>query len=297
MTVTPTPTAPVARAPGGVLRALLGDRFMTVVALVVSTLVVLALLVPVLATLAAADPFSSELAARLQPPGWLGGEGGLLGTDQLGRALWARMLYGLRTTFVVGAGAVLLGAIVGIAVGLIAGFFGGWLDAVLMRLADIQLSFPALLIAMTLVSMLGGGVTVLVVVLGLSSWMLYARVVRSVVLGYHETDFLLAERGLGASSGRIILRHLLPNCVHAIATVGTLELARLMLAEASLSFLGFGVQPPTISLGRILAQGQDYLGSQWWVSTFAGLLLATAVLSTNLIGNWLQRFYDPLQGT
>jgi peptide/nickel transport system permease protein len=235
-----------------------------------------------------------NIANRLQAPVWLGGDGGLLGTDQQGRPMTLRLMLGARTTLIVGFLGVLCGAIVGVLSGLAAGYFGGRTEALIVRLAEIQMSFPALLLAMTIVTVAGGGVTVVVLALGLNSWMVYALLVRSTVLRFRANEFILATVNLGAGPGRIIFGHLLPNAVPVIMSLATLELARLMLAEATLSFLGFGVQPPTVSLGSILGEGREYLYVQWWVSTFPGIALALIVLCANLLGSWAQRVSDPL---
>lgn len=275
------------------LQALRRDRFMMVVVAVAIALIVLSVGAPVFFS---TDPISPEFGSRLEPPSWQGGpaQAGVMGTDQLGRPVWLRSLYGLRTSYVVGVGAVALGAAVGITLGLTAGYSGGRIDTIVMRLSDIQLSFPSLLLAMTVIVILRGGIGVLILVLGLNSWMLYARVARNLVLSYRTSDFVLATASLGASPTRIMWRHLLPNSLAPLVAVATLELARLMLGEATLSFLGFGVKPPTISLGSMLAEGRDYLSTQWWVSTFSGAMLAVAVLTVNLFGNWLERTSDPL---
>ncbi len=263
-----------------------------VLALVVAAfLIVSSLLVPLMSDLDASAP---RLGKRLEGPSWAGGEGGLLGTDSLGRDLLLRIMYGMRTSFLVGALAALIGAVFGTLVGLVSGYFGGIGDAVLMRLTDIELAFPGILLVMVLVTATGGGVGTLIVVLGSISWMLYARVVRGAVLTLRTTDLITATTGLGASTWRIIFVHVLPNVAAAAMSLLAVTFASLMLAEASLSFIGFGVKPPRISLGAILSSGRDYLSTSWWVSTFSGLFLLMGVLSTNLIGSWLHRITDPL---
>lgn len=259
--------------------------------LIAATLIILSVLVPFMSDLDASAP---RLSRRLEGPSWAGGEGGLLGTDSLGRDLFLRIMYGMRTSFLVGALATLIGALFGTLVGLISGYFGGVSDAVLMRLTDIELAFPGILLVMVLVTATGGGIRSLVVVLGLISWMLYARVVRGAVLTLRTTDLITATIGLGASTRRIIFVHVLPNVSAAAMSLLAVTFASLMLAEASLSFIGFGVKPPRISLGAILSSGRDYLSTSWWVSTFSGLFLLLGVLSTNLIGSWLHRVSDPL---
>ena len=263
-----------------------------VVAMVIaSALIVSSLLVPVLSDLDVSEP---RLSMRLEGPSWAGGEGGLLGTDSLGRDLLLRIMYGMRTSFLVGALAALIGAVFGTFVGLVSGYFGGIGDAVLMRLTDIELAFPGILLVMVLVTATGGGVGTLIVVLGLISWMLYARVVRGAVLTLRTTELVTATIGLGATTRRTIFVHVLPNVAAAATSLLAVTFASLMLAEASLSFIGFGVRPPRISLGAILSSGRDYLSTSWWISTFSGLFLLMGVLSTNLIGSWLHRITDPL---
>lgn len=272
------------------LAALRKSPFMAGVAIVFVAICAVSLVGPWFAQTSVAP----DTAQRLQAPTWIGGEGGLLGTDQQGRPMTVRLMLGARTTLIVGFLGVLCGATVGVLSGLLAGYFGGKVESVIVRLAEIQMSFPALLLAMTIITVAGGGVAVVVVVLGLNSWMVYALLTRSTVLRFRANEFILATVNLGASPRRIIFGHLLPNAVPVILSLATLELARLMLAEATLSFLGFGVQPPTVSLGSILGQGREYLYAQWWVSTFPGILLALIVLCANLLGSWAQRISDPL---
>lgn len=267
-------------------------RPVIIVAVVVAVaLVASSILVPILSDLDASEP---RLAKRLEAPSWAGGDGGLLGTDSLGRDLLLRIMHGMRTSFAVGALAALMGASLGTLIGLISGYFGGVVDAVLMRLTDIELAFPGILLVMVLVRALDRGIIALVIVLGLISWMLYARVVRSAVLTLRTTELVTATTGLGASTPRILFVHVLPNVAAAAVSLMAVTFAALMLAEASLSFIGFGVQPPQISLGSILSSGRDYLSTSWWISTFSGLFLLLGVLSTNLIGSWLHRVTDPL---
>lgn len=240
------------------------------------------------------DPTASKISARLEAPSWAGGEGGLLGTDELGRDLLIRIFYGLKTSFTVGIGAALFGATVGTLLGMVAGYFGGKTDAIIMRLADVQLSFPGLLLVLVIVGALGRGIPIMIFLLGFMSWMLFARVIRSAVLSFRTTDLISATHSLGASSLRILAYHIFPNVVPALMALVTLRFAQLMLAEASLSFLGFGIQPPEISLGAMLAQGRQVLSTAWWLSTFAGSFLTVGVLSTNLVGSWLHDQLDPL---
>lgn len=268
------------------------DPFMITIAILAVSLIALSFAVP---ALSATDPNQQDLLARLSPPTWDLGSFDLLGTDQLGRPIWIRLLVGLQTSFIVAILAVALGAAIGVTAGLVAGYTGGWIDDLIMRIADVQLSLPGLLIAIALLAFLGGGLIPLVVILGVDNWMLYARLTRSVVLGMKENDFILAIKGLGATGRRTVFRHLLPNSVPGLVAIATVELSRVMLSESALSFLGFGIEPPRLSLGLILAEGRDYLAEQWWVTTLAGALLAVAVLCVSLLGNWLQRVTDPVR--
>lgn len=272
------------------LASLAQDKVVATITAIGAVLIVASLVAPLLPGV---DPGAQDLARRLAAPSWLGGEGGLLGTDELGRDVAVRILFGMRTTFFIASSAVIVGTVLGVTVGLSAGYFGGWWESVAMRLVDIQLSLPALMVVMVIVALLGGGSLVLVLVLGLNSWMLYARMVRSFVLRMRRTDFVSSLEAVGISNRGILWRHLLPNALPGIFAIASLELPRLMLGEATLSFLGFGVKQPTISLGIILAGGRSYLSNQWWLTTFSGLALALAVLATNLLGSWLERNADP----
>jgi peptide/nickel transport system permease protein len=177
--------------------------------------------------------------------------------------------------------------------GLIAGYFGGWYDRVLMRLVDIQLAFPLMLLALLVVAALGPSLHNLIAVLALTSWVRYARIVRGQVLTVRELEFVQAARALGASHLRILTRHILPNVLTPILVVATLELARTIVLEAGLSFLGLGIQPPSPSWGRMLADGRTYIASAWWIITLPGLALMLTVLGVNLLGDWLRDWLDP----
>jgi peptide/nickel transport system permease protein len=268
-----------------VWRAFRKDHFIQVVFVIALALILLAVIGPLFVP----DPSHQDITQRLKPPG----EAGVLGTDELGRSLFARITYGLRTSLVVGGLAALLGFFIGTALGLISGFRGGWVDSLIMRSVDVQMSLPALLLAAAIMMTTGGHPWVLVVILGLTSWSLYARVARTMVLRLRDTDFVVATQSLGAKSWRVIFKHLFPSIVPSMIAIGTLEFARIMLAEASLSFLGFGIQPPAVSIGTILAGGRDYLVTQWWVTAFAGITLALVVLTLNLLGSWLERVSNP----
>lgn len=272
-------------------RPLVQNKFMACVLVIFVSLCLVSIVGPFLVGDSATQ---SSPAQRLLGPAWLGGDGGLLGTDQQGRPMAYRLILGLRTTLIVGALAVSCGAVIGVLAGLAAGFYGGRVEVVVMRLAEIQMSFPALLLAMTIVATAGGGMTIVVLALGLNSWMVYAILVRSTLLQFRSNDFILATVNLGAKPKRIMFGHLLPNSIPTVMAMATLEVARIMLAEATLSFLGFGIQAPTVSLGSILGEGREYMLTHWWITAFAGLLLALTVLCANLLGNWAQRISDPL---
>ena len=241
------------------------------------------------------DPTRTNLRARMVAPtlSWFSLGAHPLGTDQLGRDILSRIIAGSRVTLMVAGAAVLLVGVLGTLLGLISGYFGGWVDRILMRLVDIQLALPLMLLALMVVAALGPSLRNLVGVLALVSWVRYARIVRGQVLAVREREFVQSARAIGASHARIILRHILPNVLTPALVVATLELARVIVLEAGLSFLGLGIQPPDPSWGRMLADGRTYISSAWWIITFPGLALMLTVLAVNLLGDWLRDFFDP----
>ena len=241
------------------------------------------------------DPTRGNLRARMLAPtlSWAGLGSNPLGTDQLGRDILSRIVAGSRITLLIASSAVLLGGVLGTLLGLVSGYFGGLFDRLLMRLVDIQLALPLMLLALMIVAALGPSLPNLVIVLALVSWVRYARIVRGQVLAVREREFVQSARAIGASPVRIILRHILPNVLTPALVVATLELARIIVLEAGLSFLGLGVQPPYPSWGRMLADGRTYISSAWWIITFPGLALMLTVLSVNLLGDWLRDYFDP----
>lgn len=244
------------------------------------------------------DPTRGSLRARLDPPTWTGlfSPGPHpFGTDQLGRDILSRIIFGSRTTLLIATGAVVLGGVVGVTLGIVAGYFRGWVDSLLMRLVDIQLALPLMLLALLVVAALGPSTTNLVIVLALTSWIRYARIVRGQVLAVREREFVLSARAIGAATGRIMFRHILPNILTPALVVATLELARVIIMDAALSFIGLGVQPPAPSWGRMLADGRTYMTGAWWIVTFPGLAIVLTVLSVNLVGDWLRDYFDPRQ--
>ncbi|WP_456446940.1 ABC transporter permease [Oceanithermus sp.] len=238
------------------------------------------------------DPTLQDLAQRLKPPGT---EGHLLGTDRLGRDVLARILYGARLSLLISISSVLIGMAIGVPLGLVSGYVGGRLDDLLMRLGDIQLSLPFILLVIAIIAALGPSLTNTILTLGVTSWVVYARVVRGSVLSLKEQDFVQAARALGAPTTRILARHLLPNAAGPLIVVATLELARIIVSEAALSFLGLsGVPPEVPSWGQMLADGREvlYFGG-WWVATFPGVAISLVVLGINLLGDALGEVLDP----
>ncbi|MGH7331700.1 MAG: ABC transporter permease [Candidatus Rokuibacteriota bacterium] len=241
------------------------------------------------------DPTRQSLRARLVAPTLdaLDGRAHLLGTDHLGRDILSRTIWGSRVSLVVGVAAVVVGGILGSALGLLAGFRGGWADTVIMTVADAQLAFPFILLAIGIIAVLGPSFPTLVVVIGLSGWVAYARVLRAQVLTLRTREFVTAIEGLGGSVARVIVRHVLPNVLASLVVVATLELARAIVLEATLSFLGLGVQPPTPSWGGMVQEGREYLDTAWWISVFPGLVLMLTSIVVSRTGDWLRDALDP----
>jgi peptide/nickel transport system permease protein len=241
------------------------------------------------------DPILQDVEKRLLPPlGQVGADPNyLLGTDHLGRDIVSRLIYGARISIVVSVSAVAFSAFLGTIIGLFSGFYGGKIDSVFMRLADVQLAFPFILLAIAIIAVLGPNLQNIIIVMGITGWVIYARVVRAEVLSLREKEYVMAVRALGGSNGRIIFNHLLPNVVPPIIVIITLEMARMIIMEAALSFLGLGIQPPTPTWGGMLADGRVYLITSWWLATFPGLVIMLVVLGINLLGNWLRDMLDP----
>lgn len=251
-----------------------------------SGVVAMALLAPVIAP---HDPVESHLALRNLPPD----ADHLLGTDPLGRDVWSRIVYGARVSLAVGVSAVILQGVLGVGVGVIAGFYRRWIDAILMRIVDVGLGIPFLTLAIATAAALGPGIANVVIVLTLTGWVFYARVVRAELLSLRESDFVQAAIASGATNVRIMSRHLLPNVVGAAIVLASLQVPRMIVAEASLSFLGLGVQPPTPSWGGMVADGRDYLDTAWWISTLPGLAILATSVGASLIGDWIRDKLDP----
>src|SRR5262245_4938698 len=245
--------------------------------------------------LAPQDPIRQSLRGRLSPPTLDGADGHahLFGTDHLGRDVLSRVIYGSRVSLVIGFSAVLVGGLLGSGLGILAGFGGGRLDSIIMTIADAQLAFPFILLAIGIIAVLGPSFPTLVVVIGLSGWVSYARILRSQVLVLRSREFVEAIHALGGSLVRIVLRHVVPNVLSSIVVVATLELARSIVLEATLSFLGLGIQPPTPSWGGMIQEGRDYLDSAWWIATCPGIVLMLTSVVVSRMGDGLRDLLDP----
>ena len=241
------------------------------------------------------DPLEQDINQRLKEPGWQTAEGRVhvLGSDHLGRDILARVIFGSRIALVVGLSAVLISGVLGMVIGLVSGYFGGKVDDFFMRLADVQLAFPFILLAIAVIGVLGPSLKNIIIVIGVSSWVVYARVVRGEVLSIREREFVQAAIALGSRDGRVLLRHVLPNAFTPWLVVATLDMARVIVIESALSFLGLGVQPPTPTWGGMLADGRVYLSTAWWLATFPGLAILVTVLGINLLGDGLRDTLDP----
>jgi len=257
-------------------------------------LVLAALFAPLLAP---HDPVAQSVLARLKPPIWMEGSvsGHLLGTDMLGRDILSRLLFGARSSLLVSVSVVALAGSFGVMAGLLAGYKGGLTDALIMRVVDVQVAFPGLLLTLLLVAVIGPSTATIIIVLAFSNWMIYTRVVRGIVMSLRQTPFVEAAEVVGCKSARIILKHILPNLISPLLTLAILEFTNIILAEAALSFLGLGVQPPATSWGLDVAGGKNYMMIAWWPITFPGLCIAMTVLSINLFANWLRVTTEPAE--
>lgn len=252
----------------------------------IAFLALIALLAPLLAP---SDPLKQVLSTRLDPPSadhWLG-------TDQLGRDVLSRMIYGARISLLIGIVVVGLAASVGTFVGLVAGYFGGWLDEALMRLTDVFFAFPALILAMAISGALGPSLTNAMIAIAVVSWPVYARLVRAQVLSLREREFVEAARGLGASANRIVWGHILPNTLAPLLVQASFDMGGAILSAAGLSFIGFGTQPPTAEWGVMISEGRNYIATHSWLSLFPGLAILLTVAAFNLIGDGLRDALDP----
>jgi ABC-type dipeptide/oligopeptide/nickel transport system permease subunit len=287
------PVATVAPAGlGDIGRTILSNKSATVGAILTALLLITAVGAN---WIAPRDPARQAPAARLSPPAFM--QGGrpefLLGTDGIGRDLLSRLIFGLRISLAVSFSAVVLAIVVGVLVGLFAGYFGGWLDAVLMRVTDIQLGIPFIVLALAVLATLQPTPPVIIVVLSLSAWPIYARVIRATVLAEKGADYVLAARALGARPNRIIFNYISRNILPPILIVGTIDIATMVIWEALLGFIGIGIQPPTPSWGNIMADGKEYILTAWWVAVEPGIAIFITLFSLNLLGDSLQKYIDP----
>jgi len=272
--------ATLRRSPAGTLGVLLVTSFLLV-----------ALFAPLLMP---HDPGERNIRGRFKPPGYSDSTGTYwLGTDQLGRDILSRIMAGSRVSLVVGVAAVAISSTVGVTLGLLAGYAGGWIDTLIMRVVDAFLGIPFIILAIAVSGVIGAGLTTLILVLGFTGWEIYARVTRSEVLIVRELDYVTAARVVGQRSSQIMFRHILPNVTASALVQAALQVGVTILAESSLSFLGLGVQPPAITWGLMLADGRQYLASAWWMSTFPGLAITITVLGIVFLGDWLRDVYDP----
>jgi ABC-type dipeptide/oligopeptide/nickel transport system permease subunit len=261
-------------------------------AVVVVLFVIMAIAAPLIAP---HDPNATDLFRRLQPPAWQ--EGGdwsfALGCDALGRDILSRIIYGARISIFIGASVILVATTVGIAAGLAAGYLRGWVDVVISRLVDILLGFPYLIFAIGLMAMMGPGLLNIIMALAYKEWVIPCRVVRGETLAARELEYVEAARALGASSRHIMLKEILPNILSPVIVVSTIRIAHVIILEASLSFLGLGVQPPTASWGSMVADGRAFILEAWWVSTFPGVAILLLVLAINVASQGLRDAFDP----
>ena len=241
------------------------------------------------------DPHRVDLMNPFKPPVFK--EGGkmahILGTDNLGRDIWSRLIWGARVSMLVAATVVITGAGIGTILGLVSGFFGGWIDSLIMRLTDAMMAMPWLLIAIVIVSVIGASLINIILVIVLLSWAGFARLIRSETLSMKERDFIALAKIAGCRKLRILAEHILPNVMNTIIVMATLSVGQIILFEAALSFLGVGVPPPTATWGTMVADGRSYIASAWWISLFPGLAITAVCLAGNLFGDWLREALDP----
>lgn len=261
------------------------------IALILIVLVIPAIFADVIAP---HDPMTGSLRERLKPPSFLGGPPGhLLGTDKQGRDILSRIIHGSRISIAVASVGIFIGGSIGTALGLIAGYFRGWVDAVIMRLVDLSLAVPGILLALAIAAVLGPSFGSVIAVIAFMIWAVYARQIRGETLRWREQDFVARAKVAGASHARIIIRHLLPNVINTLIVLVTLQVGYVIVLEASLSFLGVGIPRPNPAWGLMVSDGRDVIVTAWWVSFFPGLAITLTVLSLNLLGDWLRDRLDP----
>ncbi|MDF0594566.1 nickel transporter permease [Psychromarinibacter halotolerans] len=253
-------------------------------------LILCAIFAPLLAT---QDPFAQDLAARLQPPGT---DGHLFGTDSLGRDIFSRLLYGARISIYIVLLVAMVAPLLGLLIGTISGYMGGWVDVLLMRFTDIFLAFPRLILALAFVAALGAGIENAVLAISLTAWPPYARIARAETLTIRNSDYIHAIKLQGAGTARIITRHIWPLCISSLVIRVTLDMAGIILTAAGLGFLGLGAQPPSPEWGAMISEGRKYILDYWWVATIPGLAIFSISLAFNLLGDGLRDVLDPKEG-
>lgn len=274
------------------LRSLMRNSVGIIGLVIIATVLLTALTAPLIAP---HDPAKFNVKTRLLPPAWSaeGDSRFLLGTDQLGRDVLSRLIFGSRVSVIVGVLGVAISVLIGVTIGLVSGYVGGTLDNLLSRVVDTFMAIPFIILALAAVSFLGPGLVNLILVLGLTGWVTFARVVRGEVLTVKNMEYVIAARTIGQSGWRIALFHVLPNVAASIIVLATLQIATVIIAESSLSFLGMGVQPPTITWGVMLSEGRNHLATSWWLATFPGIAITLTALGIILMGDWLRDALDP----
>ncbi len=241
------------------------------------------------------DPTAIDLLSPRHPPGWMDGGSWSypLGTDQFGRDLLSRLMEGCRVALIVAISSVFLAALIGVTAGMVAGYYGGWIDNAIMRIADVVFAIPAILLIILIGGAVGGGFTTVLSSIVIVSWVLYARVVRGETLVLRERGFVALAKVANCSDRRILIRHILPNLMPTCIVLATLQAGFALLIEAAITFIGLGIQPPATTWGLLISEGRPYMTTAWWIPTFAGLAITITVLGTNLLGDWLQERFDP----
>jgi peptide/nickel transport system permease protein len=274
------------------IKLLLQSKTGTVGFFIVSSVVFIAIFADILAPY---DPAVNNLGDMLKPPVWLdgGSQNYILGTDNLGRDIFSRIIHGSRVSLLVGVFSVILAGLIGIIVGLLAGYYGGVIDSVLMRIVDSFLAIPSILFILVVLAVFNPSIMVLIIVIGFTNWVTYARVVRGEVLSIKEREYVKASKSIGTKNITIMLQHVLPNILSSFIVISTLSVATTIVLEASLSFLGLGIQPPDVSWGGMLTDGRNYLATNWWLATFPGIAITVTVLGIIFLGDWLRDVLDP----